>query len=168
MKIDAKQAVEITSVIAVVASVLFVGVQLMLDRRVAIASQFQSRTQIVIDNQRAAFENDRYIEEQARRWEQNRPSWWTDYHEELLESGETFESIARSSLRIFMRIYSLDNNYFQFRNGLFDEGAWESSLNIIQAALSSPFSRTMYLSTRGISPETQQLFIEIDNDITSR
>ena len=45
MKIDNKALVELVGVLTVTASLVFVGMQLMLDRKVAIAEQYFNRTE---------------------------------------------------------------------------------------------------------------------------
>ena len=61
MKINLKDSIEIVGIFAVVASLLFVGLQLQLDRKVALADQYFNRAESAKADRRALLDSDDYM-----------------------------------------------------------------------------------------------------------
>ena len=128
MKASRKDIVEIAGIFAVVASLIFVGMQLMLDRKVALAEQYFNRAESAKADRRAILESDdlmRYHEESwALGW---RPSYW-DESWELARRVEEGKVSVRSALAAIvdnqLSIIGYDSVYFQYQQGLLDEEIW--------------------------------------------
>jgi len=123
MRYSLKESIEIFGTIGVIASLIFVGYQLMLERRLAISTQYQNRAQLVVQYTQSGFENEAFVTDEASFWEGNRPSWWTDEVETLYSSGDvTMEGIVRVQRYYQLMMISLDNNYYQYRQGFSTKG----------------------------------------------
>lgn len=57
MKIELRQSVEILGVIGIIASLIFVGLQLIQSQEIAIAGQYQARAEIALDYQLSRLES---------------------------------------------------------------------------------------------------------------
>ena len=69
----------IIAAIAVVASLVFVGMQLMLDRKVAIAEQYFNRTESVKEDRRMKMVSEAYLQYKEEAWAiGRRPQYWNE------------------------------------------------------------------------------------------
>ena len=76
MKTNQARLFEFIGVIAVVLSLLFVGMQLMFDRRVAMGEQYFNRAEARRADIRSRIESDAYMSDRVNRWENgDRPGW---------------------------------------------------------------------------------------------
>ena len=161
MRLDTKQTIDIISALAVVASLLFVGFQLVLDRRVAQASQVHSRTEFQYDLHRSYLENSELVSFEVKRLELQEPGWWSSELQTFLDSGVSIEEIVIMRHWLLMLAYTHNNNYYQYRQGLLNESGWQSSLQVIEATMSSPAQASIWLSAGALSPE----FLELIRDL---
>ena len=75
MKFD-KQSIEVIGILGVIASLTFVGMQLMLDRQVALADQYFNRTESRLATVRSQLESEAYIDLMVMQWENgSRPAF---------------------------------------------------------------------------------------------
>ena len=82
MKSDSKKIFEIVGNLSVVASLLFVGMQLYLDRQIAAAEQYQFRAESRKADLRVQLESDAYIARRVEAWKAGiRPIWWNEEHD---------------------------------------------------------------------------------------
>ena len=96
MQLDTKRLIEYVGVLTVVASLLFVGMQLYLDRQIASAEQYQNRAESRKSDLRTLLESDAYLTLSAERWDAgNRPRWWNEEIEAFIEK----ESLSNTSIR---------------------------------------------------------------------
>jgi len=139
MNFDRSKIIEIVGLAAVVASLIFVGIQLYLDRKLAIATQYASRAESIKADIRTQMESETYLAAQAALWEQgNRPSWWTSSMEERVQgSGLTLEQVQVLLREGNIAIIQLDNLYFQYQQGFLTEEFWEGALESIRNAVTS-------------------------------
>ena len=140
MKLETKQIVEILGLSAVVASLLFVGMQLRLDRNVAMAQVYADRAEAYNDNLRSYLESESWLDWQDYNWELGiRPSWWHD-------SSKTAELLKNSAINVrqinvgllvaFLQLTNHDNIYYQYKMGLLDEELWLSQCFLIKGIIS--------------------------------
>ena len=122
MILNNKQVFELVGAIAIVASLAFVGMQLLLDRRVAVAEQYFNRAETQIANYRSKLESDAYFQVQEERWARGlRPRWWDENSElvNIMDKGEmSVRELALDELEARMSIIAFDNLYFQFNQGV--------------------------------------------------
>lgn len=130
MKIKNIQIIEVVGALAVVTSLIFVGMQLMLDRRVAIAGQYFNRAEAQRADMRVLMESDVYFEVQEERWSRGkRPLWWNEEVAAeitpLIENGiMSVKEFSLEELRAQNGVTAFDNLYFQYKQGLLNEEDW--------------------------------------------
>ena len=167
MKITTRQAAEAFGVISIVASLVFVGLQLRLEGRVALAEQYASRAESAKADVRAKMESEDYLAMEAKFWlAGNRPEWWNDQLEDLSEElnlTPTDISLIYLDRRLMFLLY--DNLYFQYDQGLLGEGFRTGARNRLKFRLRDPFTRSIFLTQgQGLSGEIRELVAEIDNE----
>lgn len=120
--------IEIAGIFAVVASLIFVGLQLHLDRKVALADQYFNRAESAKADRRAYLDSDDYMQSMAGYWARGeRPSWWDDSWDEavLMEQGEiSAREVEAQIIALELSIIGYDSVYFQYQQGLLDETLW--------------------------------------------
>ena len=133
MKITVKQSIEIIGVISVVASLIFVGMQLYFDRQIAAAEQYQYRAESRKDDLRAQLESERFIAARVEAWNSgNRPGWWSEELEQFVkDQSRSNESIVLQNITTQLGIIHFDNVLYQYNEGLIDEDFWQTSMSII-------------------------------------
>ena len=141
MKTSKKDIVEIAGIFAVVASLIFVGMQLQLDRKVALADQYFNRAESAKADRRSLLESDDYMQWQEEYWALgNRPPYWDDDWEfaALVEEGKiSVRSAEALILSMELSIIGYDSVYFQYQQGLLDEELWKH----LRAALKNNMAR---------------------------
>jgi len=131
LKIEAKQLVEISGVLAVVLSLAFVGMQLLLDRRVAIAEQYANRAESQRADWRSQMESENYFIIQEEKWSRgDRPYWFNDdiadFAEDKIDSGEmSVRELHYDVLQALIAVIAFDNLYFQYNQGLLPLEDWQ-------------------------------------------
>ena len=164
-KLVRKQWIEIIGVLGVIGSLVFVGLQLGLDRQIAIAEQYQNRAESRLGSLRSLFENSEFIHDRALQWEKTRPPWWSAEIENYYESGyDSMDALVRSTLSFEMVVVSFDNNYFQYHQGLLDEGFWQKLLGTMRTVLEDPIRRA-YWKGIPVSFETETLIMQLETEI---
>ena len=152
--IKTRDIIEIVGILSIVASLIFVGMQLKQDEIIAMGSQYQSRAELSIDNYRSVLENPELL---AATVKANRGD---------VESFTPEEKLAYDT-KLTMDFIRLDNNFYQYELGLSDETYWENSRIRTKTRLQSEYTRKHYLEivTARRSPLGQlilQLIAEID------
>ena len=140
MKIETKQLIEIAGITGVIASLIFVGMQLRQDRRVAIASQYSARAESVKADYRTRLESDSFISARSTQWENGRrEDWWTEVDEQRVQdSGISWEELVALQLDGKLALIQFDNLYFQYTQGLLSKEFWVGARESLKNALRSP------------------------------
>lgn len=166
MNINKKDLIEIVGVASVVASLVFVGVQLYLDRQVVKAAQYHARAELRLDTIQSWFENDSYVEDYADAILDGRrnPRWMTEDIRKSVQNGESeMERYVRQAWVTEMEIITLNNNQYMYLQGLMDEGTWQVYRSAVEGILSGSFTRSVVESSFN-TPEMRALISEILND----
>lgn len=172
MKASKKDIVEIVGIFAVVASLIFVGMQLVLDRRVALAEQYFDRAESAKSDRRAILESDdlmRYYEESwALGW---RPSFWDENWEiaRRVEEGTiSTRSVIAAILDHQLAVIGYDNVYFQYQQGLLDEEMWNELRNGMKRGMARDELTRAVFQQRArttIRPVVEELIREIESEL---
>jgi hypothetical protein len=166
-KFNHKALMEVIGVFAVVASLIFVGLQLMLDRRIASAATYSISADGRRSDTRAKLESDAFMTLQENLWEIGvRPTWWS---EELsttdigkLDSGS---DIFAAYLEVRLAYLDRDEVYHQYQNNLLPIIYWEGAKRAVERDLRDPFKRAVILSQNApLRTVVNQLIIEIDRE----
>lgn len=109
-----REWLEIIGLFSVVASLVFVGLQLKQSQDIALSQASQSRTAIAIETLISTTENSHFISAVAKGRSGRRP-------EQTLE-----EQVAMSQYSTAI-LMSYEDQYFQYRNGFLTEERWEAA-----------------------------------------
>ena len=169
MKINQKILFELASVFAVSASLLFVGMQLYLDRQVALSEQYFNRAESRMETLRNQLASEDFIDSRVEDWERGiRPGWWNENMQVAKDVENNALSVRSLQIKIIsteLSIVSLDNIYYQYNQGLIEEEIWQGLRNNLKNTLRNPSIRYYYLSSPlPITSLYEQLILEIDNE----
>ena len=170
MKPDKKQFIELIGVIAVISSLAFVGMQLLLDRRVAVAEQYFNRAEAQRADQRSKLESETYFQVQEERWARGeRPRWWDENTQlvSLMDQGKmSVRELSLDELGAFIGIIGLDNLYFQFNQGLLSEDDWNTYRQIMKFRMRGNIVDRLVFTTdtRPIAEVANELLTELENE----
>lgn len=126
MKIEAwKDTAELVGIIAIVASLVFVGLQLRQSHEIALATQYQARAEATQNLHLAGIEAD---------WLPVRP----------LRNGIS-EALSSRDINTFLWLWiQYDNHYYQYQAGYLDESAWQAQRRNIRELYSFCDARFVY------------------------
>ena len=165
MKNRTKEIFEIVGVAGVIASLIFVGLQMVFDRRIAVASVFHERTIMFQDAQIAQLQDSGVVVMRAKAWEAgNLPSWWNNEIEQYRQSRNlSMEDMVRMTILARMQLIRLNDIYFQYTQGLVPELTWESVKPSNQNYSNSPLDVALAGSWNALEPEYRKLILEAAN-----
>jgi len=160
-----KELLEIAGAIALVGSLAFVGLQLKLDRDVALAQSFSNGIESRKEDIRAKMESESYMLMLDTLWESGqRPQWWVNVSESY--ESKTLSSGAQIMARFFeveLDYLELENLHFRFEQGLIDEIHWSGAKQLLASFLTDPFRRAVFLNREtGLSVTVIELVAAID------
>lgn len=173
MKIDTKQFIEIAGAASIVASLIFVGVQLQQDRAVALGAQLNNRAEAGFDIYAMQFGNEIWIQEESERKRQGLDwPWWNDDIQEYQDQYKVSdEGMYRLYLRARMIVINFDNNFYQYQIGLIDEDTWLPARESTKDLLRSPVNRSAFESSIGLRTPSRalvrEMIAEIDMEIAN-
>ncbi len=121
-----KDIAELIAIVAIVASLIFVGLQLKQGQQIALATQYQARTQSVQG----------LIETQMEIGQVTNAPGWRDAISEGILSSDINET--------HWLWLAFDNHYFQYQSGFLEESAWEAQLRNIRDLYSDCRMRLVY------------------------
>lgn len=112
-----RELAELVGIAAIVASLIFVGLQLKQSQDIAIAGQYHERTALTVQNFNSELENG-----DLRIWA--RAFRDVEFNEEI-----SIEDKGRAFLRLATYIMMLDNHYYQYQAGFLDDEAWQTHIS---------------------------------------
>lgn len=164
MNIGTKQIIETVGLIAVVGSLLFVGMQLRLESRVALSEQYANRAETLMANNRAKLESEAWMSAADKLWESGwRYPWWNEtLEEEYAKYGYSGSEIEAEVLNASMTIMHIDNLYFQYQQGLLNETFWRNGKAALRRTLADEESINAYVFRANQILPIQELIEELD------
>ena len=125
-----RDVLELIGVSSIVASLIFVGLQLRQDRLFAQGSQYQGRAEMRVGNLRALLESDITLTA-------------------ISKIAQDPNSLTPEERRAYfsyqlMNLVTDDNNYYQYRIGLVDEEYWDAAKIRLERRLQDPNARAFY------------------------
>jgi len=164
-----KDIVEIAGIFAVVASLIFVGMQLQLDRKVALADQYFNRAESVKADRRALLESDDYMQFVEESWALGyRPPSWDDgwaIAEHVEEGRISVRSVETAITLHKLSILGYDSVYFQYQQGLLDEDTWNGLRSAMKNNMvRGEIARAVYAryARRTLRPVIEEILLEIE------
>jgi hypothetical protein len=161
MSIGWKEAAEIVGISAIVASLIFVGMELRQSQRIAIAGQYQDRAEIYTIMM---------LERQALRSSSENPAnaIRAHYAEVIPQSrfdSMTDEGIAIQSVSANVNLALFDNNFYQYQSGLMAEESWQAQRRRFKSALQRSDFMRAEIAVRG--DRYRDSFLALANEIVS-
>ena len=131
-----RDTAELVGIASIVASLIFVGLQLKQAQEFAIASQYLDQANLLVEATNGRLQNEALMR---------------DYGQRLLASGEFSEPESIDPLVLAASVYAaensltiLDNDHFQYISGFQSEEAWRSNRQVLKAILASRYGRFAY------------------------
>jgi hypothetical protein len=131
-----RDTAELIGITSIVASLIFVGLQLKQAQDFAIASQYLDQASLLVEATNGRMQNEPLMR---------------DYGQRLIATGEFPEEEPIDPLVVAARVHAasnsltiLDNDHFQYVSGFQSEEAWRSNRQILTEVLSSRFGRFSY------------------------
>ncbi len=171
MKASKKELVEIVGIFAVIASLIFVGMQLLLDRKVALAEQYFSRAESVKADRRSVLESQDYMQYMEESWALGRrPAYWDEDWEiaRHVEDGTlSVRSVIAAIIGSQLAIIGYDSVYFQYQQGLLGEELWNKlRSNLKRDMARDELTRAVFEhhARSTISPVVEEILREIESE----
>ena len=151
MTIGKKEIVEIIGATGIIASLIFVGLQLKFDSRVAISDQFAFRAESGKADNRAQLESETYMALQEKTWQAgDRWPWWTDELENYVNARSlTGKEVWALYLASRLRFLQWDNIYFQYTQGMIEEAYWRNAKLVFIEEFQDPFVNAVFHNVGG-------------------
>ena len=170
MKLGNKEFLEIAGAIALVGSLAFVGLQLKLDRDIALAQSFSDGIESRKEDIRAKMESESYMLMLMLMletlWDSGQRPQWSLNVSKSYES-KTLNSRAQIMARFFeveLDYLELENLYFCYEQGLIEENHWLGAKQLLASFLTDPFRRAVFFNRgSGLSETVNELVAEIDS-----
>ena len=164
---DWKSIAELVGIAAVVASLIFVGLQLEQSQEIAIAEQYQSRSDSTLEYWTAMTQSDATIALWATRITRHVES---DTAEEALVSAFEEEGAEQVAVRFFVfrsNITIFDNYHFQNEKGFMTDDAWlpfrERLRGLLSDSVNAIFYREVRLGLRSTFRDVcDEILVEVD------
>ena len=114
-----KDVAEFVGIAAIVASLIFVGLQMKQSHEIALAAQYQARAETVMNLHQTLIEADKVPRIPA------------------LREGLS-ESVTAADINEHLWLWiAMDNHYFQYQSGFLNEGFWQAQLRTIKGLYSA-------------------------------
>ena len=164
-----KDIAELVGITAIVASLVFVGLELRQSHQIAIAAEYQERVATVIDIYNTQIENEITLSVVGQPlYEKVRSADFPDKYRQLYEAY-TVEQLGYLSTNGLISLTNFDNLYFQYQSGFLSDESWQAFRYRLVSVLESPIARLAFeedpnwyrASYRRICNE---IIIEIDAD----
>jgi hypothetical protein len=117
-----KDTLELIGIAAIIASLIFVGLQLKQSQDIAIASQYHARAALSVQHFSAEMESG-----DLKFWG-SRDRWKAD-------NDLSIEDRGRAVLRSAAYLIMVDNHYYQYEAGFLEEDVWQNQLNGLKRQL---------------------------------
>jgi hypothetical protein len=163
-----KNLVEIIGISAIVASLVFVGLELRQSHQIAIAAEYQGRNSIVNDlyNTRIQSETALSVVGQPL-YDSVRSADFPDKYRHMYE-GYTVEQLGYISTQALISLTNFDNLYFQYQSGFISDEAWQAFRYRLRRELESPVARLVFeKDPNWYRTSYRKLVSEILNEIES-
>ena len=146
---DFNDFIQIAAMIGIIASLIFVGMELRQSQRIALASQAQQRAAMLMDRANVWLETG--LDFQSIHFEQN-------YNAVISETMTAMRTSAHQSWFLY------ENDYEQYSLGLMSDGIWEAKLRGIERIYNICEVREIYRSRAPMFSDDFRFIIESLSD----
>ena len=125
-----KDWLEVIGIFGIIASLIFVGLQMKQTQEIALADTYNDRASQAIDGQSASVGTPQHFSAMAK--------IYSDQRDQL--TAEEYVALEHE-LTIFLTIF--ENNHFQYEMGFLPEEHWQKNLKDIECRMTEPFFSTI-------------------------
>ena len=143
---------QIVGQFGVVASLIFVGLQMKQDQEIALSAAYQARTATLIDFLVAISTDDVARSALMKGFDGERVAEFT------AEERFAFQNLNSAGREL------MQNSHYQYVQGYLDEEHWQSVRSLIERHLSNPNTRDGLLGDR-VRPSFREAVMEIERDL---
>jgi hypothetical protein len=145
---DWKNVAELIGIAAIVASLIFVGLQLKQSQEIAIADQYQNRADAALEFYHSRLQSDYAISILANDLKREVDSGMAPAAMEAVFEAEGAELLAARYLAYRSNITVFDNYHFQYERGFMGEDAWQAFRVRLKDILSNDIDAALYKQMR--------------------
>jgi hypothetical protein len=139
-----KDVAEILGILAIVASLIFVGLQLKQSQDIAIAQQYQDRSATAVEWYVARMQSDLAIDLATLRLDADNPDEGSTMGIQMSLGDSDPRLIAQAYLEHRSNMTMFDNLHFQFEHGFMLEDAWRAFRTRLKVLLTNELNAEMY------------------------
>ena len=164
-----KDIAELVGITAIVASLVFVGMELRQSHQIAIAAEYQERVATVIDIYNTQIESEIALSIVGQPlYEIVRSADFPDKYRHLYEAY-TVEQLGYLSTNSLIALTNFDNLYFQYQSGFLSDESWQAFRYRLLRVLESPITRLAFEEDPNWYRDSyrrlcNEIIIEIDAD----
>ena len=139
-----KDIAELIGITAIVASLIFVGLELRQAYQIAITAEYQERVSTVVDIYNSKIQSETALSVVGQPlYEAVRSTEFPDEYRHLYE-GYTVEQLGYISTDILISLTNFDNLYFQYQSGFISDESWQAFRYRLLRIFESPITRLMF------------------------
>jgi len=158
---------QILGAAGIIASCVFVGMQLKQSQEIAIAAQYQARHDAAAENLRVYLQSEitlRFLGQKLKGFVDSHPNLPNDVKERIRQLPP--EVISAMALQARLDLMTLDNLHFQFQSGFLSDEAWVARLAEFKSNVVSEVPRSrMRLQFEADPTLFRQSFRELLEDV---
>ena len=144
-----KEIAELTGIAAIVASLIFVGMQMKQSHEIALAAQYHERTVLAVEWLHTQHDTSDL---------QN----WANVCSPEIPSDVTPERAGHGCINLYSFLTISDNHLFQYEAGFLDEESWRTRRETIKRAFMDPVPR--YIITHK-KFDFRESFVDLGNEL---
>jgi len=148
---------QVVGIFALVASLIFVGLQMRQTQKISLSQAYQSRTAAAAEYNSAFAANPRALS--ALRKSANGES------DDI--TTEEYDALRRS---LFGVIYLYDNAHYQYQQGFVSEAFWKTSRASLKAIMANPVANSVFLERldTGMRPEFRTVVLSVNEELKKK
>ena len=148
-----KDIAELIGIAAIVASLLFVGLQMKQSQEIALSAAYQARTEVLVE-----FLTSAATDEVARAAMAKNFSG---------AGGFTPDERTAATFMTRAGVALMQNSHYQYSEGFLDEEHWQSVRTLIKQQLQTPIGREVLSDGQQIRPSFKRVVDEISQEISA-
>jgi len=121
---------QVVGIFGVIASLIFVGLQMNQAQEIAVSNSYQARTAIEVESTTSVMNSPQYL------------SGMSKLYARKIEDLTSQEAIALNH-QLATALMMIENNHFQYQSGFLSEEHWQRNLNELKCTFELPFYREM-------------------------
>jgi len=150
-----KDIAELTGIAAIVASLVFVGLQMKQSHQIALAEIYQARTATVVEALHATAANPYIL------------NWQIKAHSDRLDEIEPIEQLVAANIS-FAELLMTENSHYQYTLGYLPEEHWLRVRSTIKRHMQIPVERQLIEDAKGGMRESfRKVIEEIEREVAS-